>query len=161
MFATIGYADQESTGSRIRPHFEKESQSFRAELRNAGFLNPYKNNTVFQSLDGITELSESLKSFSNLAQGRRINFIKEKIISGKSSGIICPIPITAEEEMKQSDERSLSKNELLSVIRILIGSLDQSKRPQFQGLKAKNKDQLLTILQQVQDIHNGNETGMI
>ena len=127
-------------------------------MRNAGFLNPYKNNTVFQSLDGITELSESLKSFSNLAQGRRINFIKEKIISGKSSGIICPIPITAEEEMKQSDERSLSKNELLSVIRILIGSLDQSKRPQFQGLKAKNKDQLLTILQQVQDIHNGNET---
>jgi len=158
LFATIGYADQESTGSRTRPHFEKESQSFRAELRNAGFLNPYKNNTVFQSLDGITELSESLKSFSNLAQGRRINFIKEKIISGKSSGIICPIPITAEEEMKQSDERSLSKNELLSVIRILIGSLDQSKRPQFQGLKAKNKDQLLTILQQVQDIHNGNET---
>src|SRR5437763_12173168 len=70
--------------------------------------------------------------------------------------IIYPIPITAEE---QSDEKSLSKNELLSVIQTLIGSLDQSNRPQLQGLKTKNKDQLLIILQQVQDIHN--DMGMI
>jgi len=128
-------------------------------LRNARFLDPYKNNSVFQGLDGNTKLSESMKSFTNLAQDLCINFIKEKIISGKSSGIICPIPVTAEEEMKQSDEKSLSKNELLSVIQTLIGSLDQSNRPQLQGLKTKNKDQLLIILQQVQDIHN--DMGMI
>lgn len=123
-------------------------------MRNAEFLNPYKNNNVFKGLDGNTKLSESMKSFTNLAQGLHINFIKEKINSGKSSGTICPIPITAEEEMKQSDEKSLSKNELLSVVQTLIGSLDQSNRPQFQGLKTKNKEQLLIILQQVKDIHN-------
>ncbi|CAJ0753343.1 23990_t:CDS:2, partial [Entrophospora sp. SA101] len=43
--------DHESTGSRSRPGFEKESQHFRVELRKIGFLDPFEPNRAFESLD--------------------------------------------------------------------------------------------------------------
>ena len=67
------------------------------------------------------------------------------------------IPVTADEEEKQSTESSMSKKELLSIIQTLLGSLNEANRPQFKGIKSKNKDELLSILQQVKDLYNGND----
>ena len=50
------------------------------------------------------------------------------------------------------------KKELILIIESLIGSLNDTNLPQFQGLKSKRKDELLVILQEVRDLTNGNET---
>ena len=39
------------------------------------------------------------------------------------------IPVTADEEEKQSTESSMSKKELLSIIQTLLGSLNEANRP--------------------------------
>ena len=158
LFITIGYENSESTGPRICPDFEIESQRFRIQLRKTGFLNPTKNDPVFESLGGDTKLSEEMKSFSITAQARRINYIKEKLLSLTKSSRFCrPIPVTIEEVQSQSSESSMKKEELIIVIETLIGSLNETNRPQFQGLKSKRKDELLIILQQVRDLYNSNE----
>lgn len=157
LFATIGYADAESTGSRTRPDCETESRRFRIQLRKTGFLNPHENNHHFESLDGYNKLSEEMKSFSITARAQRINYIKEKLSSIKPL-VTRPIPITIDEAQVQSAESSMKKEELILVIESLIGSLNETNCPQFQGLKSKRKDELLVILQQVRDLTNGNET---
>ena len=81
IFATIGYGDQESTGPRSHPDFQKESQCFRVELRRKDYLNPYKSNPVFESLDRENKLSEAMKSFTSLARACRIDCIKENLQS--------------------------------------------------------------------------------
>lgn len=156
MFNTIGYNDQESSGSRSRPDFEKESQHFRIKLRNNDFLNPSKNVPVFNNLDG-NKLSEAMKSFSSTARNRRKDYIKEKLNSNKLSGNFHSIPVTFEEEEKQSAVSSLTKDELLHIIETLIGSLNETDQLQFKGFRTKNKPYLLSILQKVQDLHNGND----
>jgi hypothetical protein len=157
LFTTIGYSSQESTGSRSKPTFEKESQRFRAILRRKNFLNPSKLNPVFESLDGDNKLSEAMKSFTSLAQASRIDYIKKKLSSKEQMGVTHLIPVTADEEEKQSTESSMSKKELLSVIQTLLGSLNEANHPQFKRIKSKSKDELLSILQQVKDLYNGND----
>ena len=39
----------------------------------------------------------------------------------------------------------------------LLGSLNEASRPRFKGIKSKSKDELLSILQQVKDLYNGND----
>ena len=51
----------------------------------------------------------------------------------------------------------MPKKKLLLIIQTLLGSLNEANRPQFKGIKSKSKDDLLSILQQVKDIHNGND----
>ena len=157
LFTTIGYSSQESTGPCSKPTFEKESQCFRTILRRKNFLNPSKLNPVFESLDGDNKLSEAMKSFTSLAQASRIDYIKKKLSSKEQMGATHLIPVTADEEEKQSTESSMSKKELLSIIQTLLGSLNEANRPQFKGIKSKNKDELLSILQQVKDLYNGND----
>ena len=48
----------------------------------------------------------------------------------------------------------MKKEELIFIIESLVGSLNETNRSQFQGLKSKKKDELLVILQQVQDLIN-------
>jgi len=96
LFTTIGYADAESASSRTRSDFEIESQQFRVQLRKAGFLNPYKGNHHFESLDRCNKLSEEMKSFNITAQAQRINYIKEKL-SLKKPLITRSIPVTIDE----------------------------------------------------------------
>jgi hypothetical protein len=153
----IGYKDQESSGFRSRPDFQRESERFRVELRNAGFLNPFRSNPVFGSLDKSCRLSEAMKSFSVTAQAYRIDYIKEKLISKKQPEITCTIPVTAEEEEKQSEESSMTNRELVLIIESLIGTLNEVNLPQFKGLKSKKKEELLLILQQVRELHNSEE----
>jgi hypothetical protein len=98
-----------------------------------------------------------LKSFSITARDRRINYIKEKLNSTKPS-LTRPIPVTTYEAQMQSTESSMKKDELVLVIESLVGSLNETNRPQFQRLKSKRKDELLVILQQVRDIIGGKET---
>jgi hypothetical protein len=105
-------------------------------------------------LDGHTELSNAMKTFSSTAHFYRKNFIKKKLTSDKLPNTH-PIPITIEEEGKQSAISSMSNNDLICVIQTLIESLNEANRPQFKGLKSKRKDELLQIFQQVQDLHNG------
>lgn len=156
LFSTIGYADAESTGLRTRPDYETESRRFRIQLRKTSFLNPKENDRHFESIDGYNKLSEEMKSFSITAQARRINYIKEKLNSTKPL-TTRPIPITTDEAQIQSSESSMKKEELILVIGSLIGSLNETNRSQFQGLKSKRKDELLAILQQVRDLTDGNE----
>ena len=85
------------------------------------------------------------------------SYIKEKLSSKKQMGVAHPIPVTAEEEEKQLTEKFMSKKKLLLIIQTLLGSLNEANRPQFKGIKSKSKDDLLSILQQVKDIHNGND----
>jgi hypothetical protein len=156
LFATIGYSDQESTGPRSKPSFEKESQRFRVELRKKDFLNPSKLDPVFESLDGSNKLSECMKSFSSMAQSRRRNYINEKLNSnGLPERSFHPIPVTSEEEEKYLGEQSMTKKELLNVIHTLIGSLNEKNRPQFKNLSSKKKDDLLLILQEVKNFNDG------
>ncbi len=157
LLATIGYSSQESTGSHSKPTFEKESQRFRVELRKKDFLNPSKLNPVFESLDGNNKLSESMKTFTFTAQALRINYIKEKLGSKKSSGIFRPIPVTVDEDEKYSAEQLMSRKELLNVIQVLVRSLNEANRPQFKNLSTKRKDELLLILQQLKDTQNDGE----
>ena len=154
MFTTIGYSDQESTGLRHVPDFKKESQRFQVKLRTSKYLNLTDSNSVFNGLDGNL-LSKAMKSFSSTACKRRQNYITEKLSSNKSPGILCPIPITLEEEENQLSENSMTNKQLISVINSLIGSFNEVNRPQFKGLGSKKKEDLLLILQQVKDIHNG------
>ena len=84
-------------------------------------------------------------------------YIKEKLSSKKQMGVAHLIPVTAEEEEKQLTEKFMSKKKLLLIIQTLLGSLNEANRPQFKGIKSKSKDDLLSILQQVKDIHNGND----
>ena len=96
-----------------------------------------------------------MKSFTSLARTRRIDYIKEKLVgSTKSSRITRPIPITVEEDERQSTESSMSNKELISIIQSLVGSLNEANRPQFKGLATKRKEDLLSILQQVKDLYN-------
>ncbi|CAG8671991.1 10270_t:CDS:1, partial [Racocetra fulgida] len=60
-----------------------------------------------------------------------------------------PISVTVDEEQIQSEESSMKKKELIVVIESLIGSLNETNRPQFRRLKIKKKEDLLIILQQV------------
>lgn len=131
------------------------------ELRKAGFLNPFEPNRAFESLDKNNKLSEAMKSFSSTAKALRIDFIKEKLGSIRSSRITRIIPVTSEEEEKQSLENSMSKKELIFRIQSLVGSLNETNRPQFKGLASKKKGELLLVLQQVKDIHNETDNGEI
>ncbi|CAG8824723.1 34595_t:CDS:2, partial [Racocetra persica] len=79
LFNTIGYTDNESTGPRIRPDYETESQC------------------------GYNKLSEKMKTFSITARAWRINYIKEKLNSKKPL-VSHPIPVTVDEEQMQSEE---------------------------------------------------------
>jgi len=124
-------------------------------------LDPFAPNRVFESLDKNNKLSDAMKSFSSTAKARRIDFIKEKLGSIKPSRTTHIIPITLEEEEKQSSEDSMSKREIILIIQSLIGSLNETNHPQFKGLASKSKEELLSILQQVKDIHNGIENGEI
>jgi hypothetical protein len=153
LFAVIGYADSESTGPRTRPDCATESQRFRIQLRKTSFLNLHENNRQFESLGG-DKLSEEMKKFSITARARRINYIKEKLTLTKPSGFFRPIPVTFNEMQLQSAESSMKKEELIVVIETLIGSLNETNRIQFQGLKSKRKDELLVILQQIRDLLN-------
>ncbi|CAG8729774.1 5081_t:CDS:2, partial [Cetraspora pellucida] len=145
----------ESLGPRHLPGYETESQLFRVQLRKNEFLNPIENRP-FESLDGCNKLSEEMKSFSTIAQAQHINYINEKLNSKKPL-INKPIPITADEEQVQLAESSMKKKELILVIESLIGSLNDTNRSQFKGLKSKKKDELLVILQQVRELTNNNE----
>ena len=71
------------------------------------------------------------------------------------------IPITLEEEEKQSSDNSMSKKELISIIQALIGSLNETNQLQFKGLSSKKKEELLSIFQQVKDIHSGVDNGEV
>ena len=138
LFVTIGYEDFESTGPRTRPDFEIESQRFWIQLRKSGFLNPIKDNCVFESLGEGIKLSEEMKTFSLTAQNRCINYIKEKLSLTKPSRFHS-IPVTADEAVLQVAESSMTKDELIVVIDSLIASLNETNRPQFWGLKSKKR----------------------
>lgn len=105
-------------------------------------------------MDGHTKLSNAMKTFSSTARIHRQNFIKKRLTSIKSSNPQ-PIPVTVEEEEKQSAISTMSNNDLICIIQTLIESLNEANQPQFKGLKSKRKDELLQIFQQVQDLHNG------
>ncbi|CAG8502630.1 6537_t:CDS:1 [Dentiscutata heterogama] len=102
-----------------------------------------------------------MKSFSHQAQTKRMNYIKGKFGLINSSELTRTIPVTFDEAQLQSAESSLKKEEIIFTIETLIESLNEAKRPQFRGLRSKRKDELLTILQQLRDLHNITDTDEI
>ncbi|CAG8646144.1 2980_t:CDS:2, partial [Scutellospora calospora] len=115
----------------------KFMKQFRVQLRKAGFLNLDKNNRSFESLDGNTKLSEEIKTFSQRARTRCINYIKGKFNLINLSECTRYIPVILDEEQLQLAESSLKKEEIIFTIKTLIGSLNEANRPQFKGLKSK------------------------
>ena len=130
----------------LKTNFWKKISTLSCNIKKKNFLNPSKLNPVFESLDGDNKLSEAMKSFTSLAQASWIDYIKKKLSSKEQMGATHLIPVTADEEEKQSTESSMSKKELLSIIQTLLGSLNEANCPQFKGIKSKSKDELLSIL---------------
>ena len=114
--------------------------------RKKDYLNPSKSNPIFESLDGESKLSEAMKSFTSLAWTCQVDYIKEKLTgSTRSFRITCHIPITVEEDERQSTESSMLNKELISIIQSLVGSLNEANHPQFKGLATKKKDDWLIV----------------
>ena len=91
------------------------------------------------------------KRFSEIAQTKRIDFIKARLIKRTSLGIWQPIPVTREEADNQKDESSLTKSQLLSVINALTPLLGDLERSRFRDLSSKSRDDLMNTLQDVRN----------
>ncbi|CAG8734889.1 4817_t:CDS:1, partial [Gigaspora margarita] len=66
------------------------------------------------------KLSEEMKKFSKLAQTKRIEFIQKILINKNLTKTWHPIPIISEEADFQKSEKSLTKQEILTIIKSLI-----------------------------------------
>ena len=84
-----------------------------------------------------------MKSFSEIARMKRIEFIKGKT----SLGACQPIPVTSEEADHQKDENLLTKSQLLSIINSLTPFLGDLQRSHFRGLSSQYRDDLMNTLQ--------------
>ena len=118
LFNVIGYSERETRGPRIRPSFIAESQRFRVQIRKTQFVNPNADNRIFENMSGEWILSEEMKRFGEIAQTKRIDFIKAKLTKETSLGIWQPIPITHEEN-HQKAESLLTKSQILCIINSL------------------------------------------
>jgi hypothetical protein len=105
-----------------------------------------KSDRVFQDISGEWIISEEMKRFSEIAQTKRIDFIKARLIKRTSLGIWQPIPVTREEADYQKDESSLTKSQLLSVINALTPLLGDLERSRFRDLSSKSCDDLMNTL---------------
>ncbi|CAG8825954.1 39778_t:CDS:2, partial [Gigaspora margarita] len=99
-----------------------ESCRFRVKIRKTKFLNP--NNDNFQSINSEWKLSEEMKKFSELAQAKRIEFIQKVLINKNLTKTWHPISITTEEADFQKSEKSLTRQEILTIIKSLISYLN-------------------------------------
>ena len=93
LFNIIGYSESESHSPRTRPSFIIESNRFRGRIRETQFVNPNASNRGFHDISGEFTLSEEMKQFSEIAQMKRIDFIKARLIKKISLGAWQPIPI--------------------------------------------------------------------
>ena|SRR5438128_11471140 len=78
-FNVIGCSESEIHRPRTRPSFIAESNRFRVQIRKTQFVNPNVSNRVFHDISGEWILSEEMKSFSEIARMKRIEFIKGKL----------------------------------------------------------------------------------
>ena len=79
LFNVIGYTENETHKPRTRPSFIAESQRFRVQIRKTQFVNPNADNRIFENMSGEWILSEEMKRFGEIAQTKRIYFIKAKL----------------------------------------------------------------------------------
>src|SRR5438132_8242337 len=92
-----------------------------------------------------------MKKFTEIAQTKRIEFIKSTLIKKNSSSIWHSIPITYEEANLQQAETSLTKSQILSIINSLTPFLNDLDRLRFRNLSNKSRDDLITILQEINE----------
>jgi hypothetical protein len=98
-----------------------------------------------------------MKQFSKIAQMKRTDFIKTRLIKKIPLGAWQPIPITNEDANNQKAENMLTKLQLLSVINSLIPLLNDLERSRFRGLANKSREDLMNILQEVRsELNNKN-----
>jgi hypothetical protein len=98
-------------------------------------------------MDGEWILSEEMKRFGEIAQTKRINFIKAKLTKETSLGFWQPIPIIREEADHQKTESSLTKPQILTIINSLNPFLSDTERLRFRGLSNKSRDTFFKILE--------------
>jgi hypothetical protein len=139
-----------------RPSFVSESYRFRVQIRKTQFVNPNANRG-FHDISGEFTLSEEMKRFSEIAQMKRIDFIKARLIKKISVGAWQPIPITCEDANNQKAENLLTKSQLLSIINSLIPLLNDLERSRFQGLSNKSHKDLMNILQEIRHMLSEND----
>ncbi|KAF0427632.1 hypothetical protein F8M41_005997 [Gigaspora margarita] len=149
-FNLINYHESDFHKKRTRPDFAVESCRFRVKIRKTKFLNPDNNN--FQSINGEWKLSEEMKKFSELAQAKRIEFIQKVLINKNLTKTWHPIPITTEEADFQKSEKSLTRQEILTIIKSLIPYLNDVDRLQFKNLSNLSHNNLVIILQESKNI---------
>jgi hypothetical protein len=126
------------------------------ELRRSQFLDPRKETSAFDSLNG-DELSEEMKIFSILAKEKRKTFLKEVLLKQIATDSWLPIPITKEEAEAQKNEKNMKKKQLVAIINSLLISLPKSQCQKFCGLNNKSKVELLEILQEIRELHDNKQ----
>lgn len=97
-----------------------------------------------------------MKRFSQIAQTKRIDFIKARLMKNISLGAWQPIPITSEDANNQKDENLLTKSQLISIINSLIPLLNDLERSRFRDLSNKSREDLVNILQEVRNMLSEN-----
>ncbi|CAG8848577.1 28522_t:CDS:1, partial [Racocetra persica] len=146
------YSESETQEPRTCPGFTGESSHYRARIRKTQFVNPKANNRVFQDISGEQKISEEMKRFSEIANIKRIKFIKAKLFNKTVLEIWYLIPITCEKADFQKTESSLIKSQLSSIINSLIPFLDDFDRSRFRGLSSKSRNDLINILREIRSI---------
>ncbi|CAG8803113.1 32784_t:CDS:1, partial [Racocetra persica] len=117
------YSESETQEPRTHSGFTGELSHYRARIRKTQFVNPKANNRVFQNISGEQKINKEMKRFSEIANTKRIEFIKAKLINKIALEIWHPIPITCKEADFQKTESFLTKSQLSSIINSLIPSL--------------------------------------
>jgi hypothetical protein len=151
-FKTIGFNDTHSNSPRTRPESTTECQRFRVHLRS--FIN--QEETKWKSLDGEYELSEQLKNFSEIAKKARQDYILEVFYKNNPASLFRPIPITNQESIAQENETQMTKTQILLKIESLLEEMNEGIQKKYRGLKSRNRNELLTILQEVRYLFNNN-----
>jgi hypothetical protein len=149
-FKTIGFNDTHSNSPRTRPESTTECQRFRVHLRS--FIN--QEETKWKSLDGEYELSEQLKNFSEIAKKARQDYILEVFYKNNPASLFRPIPITNQESIAQENETQMTKTQILLKIESLLEEMNEDIQKKYRGLKSRNRNELLTILQEVRYLLN-------
>ncbi|CAB4417416.1 unnamed protein product [Rhizophagus irregularis] len=65
-----------------------------------------------------------------------------------------PISIIQQEAMVQVDESNMIQIEILRKVEFLLEQMSESIRKQYHGIESKKKNELLTILQEIQNLQS-------
>ncbi|CAG8851181.1 5549_t:CDS:1, partial [Gigaspora margarita] len=105
---------------------------------------------------GNANLSEKMKLFSVLVQEKRQTFIKNTLLQ-KTKTVWQAIPVTEQEAEILKNETTMKKEELISIINLILVLFPKSQCLKYTNLKNKTKTMLLMILQEICGLNDTEE----